>query len=186
VIFFTGTAVNGVAPQDGKLLWRYPWSTQFDLNVATPICTEDKVFISSYYGTGAALLRITDKNEPEALWKSLAMQNHISTSILYHGYLYGCSEQRLRCVDFQTGEVKWDKAGLGRASLIAADGHLIILGDDGQLVLAKPNPTGYMEISRFQVFEKGTVTLTVPVVSGGRMFVRSENALLALDLRGVP
>jgi outer membrane protein assembly factor BamB len=186
VIFFTGKAAVGVAPQDGKLLWRYPWSTRFDLNIATPICTDDKVFISSNYGTGAALLRITDRNEPQTLWKTLTMQNHISTSVLYQGNLYGFSEQRFRCVDFRTGQVKWDKAGLGRGSLIVADGNLIILGDHGQLVLAKANPAEYTEISRCQVFPKDTLTWTVPVVSGGRLFLRSENALLALDLRGEP
>ena len=186
LIFFTGKAAVGVAPQDGELLWRYPWSTRFDLDIATPICAEDRVFISSNYGTGAALLRITEKDEPQTLWKTLAMQNHISTSILYQGNLYGFSEQRFRCVDFRTGQLKWDKAGLGRGSLIVADGNLIILGDHGQLVLAKVNPAEYTEVSRCQVFDKGTLTWTVPVVSGGRLFLRSENALLALDLRGEP
>src|SRR5207245_7063195 len=79
VIFFTGKGAVGVAPQDGKLLWRYPWTTRFDLNIATPIYADGKVFISSNYGTGAAVFRLTDKEEPETLWKSLAMQNHIST-----------------------------------------------------------------------------------------------------------
>src|SRR5262249_39790568 len=51
VIFFTGVGAVGVAPQDGKLLWRYPWKTQYDLNIATPIYADGKVFISSNYGT---------------------------------------------------------------------------------------------------------------------------------------
>src|SRR5439155_18414248 len=112
--------------------------------------------------------RITDRSEPETVWKTLTMQNHISTSVLYQASLYGFSEQRLRCVDFRTGQVKWDKTGLGRGSLIVADGQLIILGDQGQLVLAKPNPAEYTEVSRCQVFAKGTLTWTAPVVSGGR------------------
>jgi outer membrane protein assembly factor BamB len=186
VIFFTGKAAIGVAPQDGKLLWRYPWSTRFDLNIATPICSDDRVFISSNYGTGGALLRVTEKNQPETVWKTLTMQNHISTSVLYQGHLYGFSEQRLRCVDFPTGQVKWDKSGLGRGSLVVADGQLIILGDHGQLVLAEPNPSEYTEVSRCQILDKGTLTWTVPVVSGGRLFIRSENGLLAFDLRGEP
>jgi outer membrane protein assembly factor BamB len=186
VIFFAGKAVIGVAPQDGRLLWRYPWTTRFDLNIATPICTDDKVFISSNYGTGGALIRIMDTNEPETVWKTLTMQNHISTSVLYQGSLYGFSEQRLRCVDFTTGQVKWDKPGLGRGSVVVADGHVIILGDHGQMVLAKATPAAYTELSRCQVFDKGTLTWTVPVVSGGRLYIRSENALLALDLRGEP
>jgi outer membrane protein assembly factor BamB len=167
VIFFTGKGAVGVAPRDGKLLWRYPWTTRFDLNIATPIFTDGKVFISSNYGTGGAVFRLTDTAEPETLWKSLAMQNHISTSILYQGHLYGFSEQRLRCVEFETGKVAWDKIGLGKGSLVIADGHLIVVGDHGELVLAKPNPAEYTEVSRCQVFDKGTLTWTAPVVSDG-------------------
>jgi outer membrane protein assembly factor BamB len=186
VIFFTGKGAVGIAPQDGKLLWRYPWSTRYDLNIATPIFADGRVFISSNYGTGGAVFQLNGGGEPATIWKSLAMQNHISTSVLYQGNLYGFSERRFRCVDFQTGGVKWDQSGLGRGSLMIADNHLIVLGDDGQLVLAKADPTAYAEVCRCQVFEKGTLTWTMPVLSDGRLFIRSQDALLALDLHGEP
>src|SRR5207249_6069773 len=63
--------------QDGKLLWRYPWTTRYDLNIATPIYADGKVFVSSNYGTGGAVFRLKDHGEPETVWKSLSMQNHI-------------------------------------------------------------------------------------------------------------
>jgi outer membrane protein assembly factor BamB len=184
VIFFTGTGVVGVSPKDGQLLWRYPWKTTPPIHVATPIYADGKVFVSSNYGTGGALFRLTDKSEPETVWKTRVMQNHFSTSVLYEGHLYGISEGRLRCMDFLTGTVKWSKDGLGRGSLVLADGHLIALGEHGELVLARATPAEYAEISRCQVFDKQTLTWTGPVVSGGRLFVRCENALLALDLGG--
>jgi outer membrane protein assembly factor BamB len=184
VIFFTGVAAIGVAPRDGKLLWRYPWKTQYDLNIATPIVHDDLVFISSNYGTGAALFRVNRTSEPETIWKGKSMQNHISTCVLYGGHLYGFSEQRLRCVDFKTGEVKWDQADLGRGTALVADGQLIVLGDKGQLILARASADGYHEISRCQVFDRNTLTWTVPVVSGGRLFVRSEYALKTYDVSG--
>jgi outer membrane protein assembly factor BamB len=184
VVFFTGAGAVGVAPKDGKLLWRYPWKTQYDLNIATPVYADGRVFISSNYGTGGAVLRLTDKDEPETVWKDKTMQNHISTSVLYEGHLYGFSEQRLRCVDFETGKVKWDKTGLGKGSLVVADGHLIVLGDHGELVLATASPDKYKEVSRCQVFDKEKLTWTVPVLSDGRLFIRHENGLVALDLRG--
>jgi outer membrane protein assembly factor BamB len=184
LIFFTGAGAVGVAAKDGQQLWRYPWKTRFDLNIATPIYADGKVFISSNYGVGAAVFRMPVRGEPETVWKKLSMQNHFSSSVLYEGYLYGFSTDRLRCVDFQKGQVKWDKTGLGRGSLVIADGHLIALGDHGELVLARATPKEYSEVSRCQVFDARTLTWTVPVVSGGRLFVRSENSLVALDLRG--
>jgi outer membrane protein assembly factor BamB len=184
VIFFTARGAAGVAPQDGKLLWRYPWKTMHDLNIATPVYANGKVFISSNYGSGGAVFRLTERGEPETVWKALSMQNHISTSVYYEGYLYGFSEHRLRCVDFETGKVKWDQTGLGRGSVLIADGHLLILGDHGQLILAETTPAQFRPLSRCQLFTPTTLTWTVPVVSDGRLFIRSENALLALDVRG--
>jgi outer membrane protein assembly factor BamB len=184
VIYFTGIAAVGVDPKDGRQLWRYPWKTHHDLNIATPIYAGGKVFVSSNYGTGGAVFRLTDRGEPETVWEAKSMQNHISTSVLFRGQLYGFSEDRLRCVDFETGNVLWDRTGLGRGSLLIADEHLIIMGEYGQLVFARATPDGYSEVSRCQVFDPGTLTWTVPVLSGGRLFVRSENALLALDVRG--
>jgi outer membrane protein assembly factor BamB len=184
VIYFTGIAAVGVAPADGKLLWRYPWMTRNDLNIATPIYADGRVFVSSDYGTGGAVFRLTGRGTPETVWKGRSMQNHISTSVLYRGQLYGFSEDRLRCVDFETGKVRWDRAGLGRGSLLVADGHLLVLGEYGQLVLARATPDGHTEVSRCRLFDGKTLTWTVPVLSGGRLFIRSEGALLALDLRG--
>jgi outer membrane protein assembly factor BamB len=183
VIFFTGAGAIGVAPKDGKLLWRYPWKTQYDLNIATPIFAEGKVFISSNYGVGAALFRLTDKSEPETVWKEKTMQNHISTCVLYEGNLYGFSEHRLRCVDFETGKVKWDKSGLGRGTLTVADGQLIVQGDHGQLILAKATPDAYTEISQCQVLDKDKLSWTVPVVSDGKLYLRNEYTLVVLDLK---
>ena len=183
LIFLTATRVVGVAPRDGSLLWSYPWKTNFDLNIATPVYADGQVFISSNYGKGGALLRLTNKSEPELVWESLSMQNHFSTSVLYDGHLYGFSGTRLRCVDVQTGKLLWDNIGMGMGSVLVADGHLIVLGEQGQLVLAKATPTGYTEISRVQVFDDETLTWTVPVLSGGRLFIRHQNGLAAFDLR---
>jgi outer membrane protein assembly factor BamB len=182
VIFFTGAGAVGVAAKDGRPLWRYPWKTWPNLHIATPIYADGKVFISSNYGSGGAVFRLKEKGEPETVWKTKTMHNHFSSSVLYEGHLYGFSEYRLRCVDFRTGKVKWDRSGLGRGSLVITDGHLLVLGDHGQLVLARATPVKYTEVSRCQVFDKDTLTWTVPVLSGGRLFVRHQNALVALDL----
>jgi outer membrane protein assembly factor BamB len=183
VIFFTGTAAVGVAPADGKLLWRYPWKTQYDLNIATPIYTAGHVFISSNYRSGGALFRLNGTETPDTVWKNLAMQNHIATSVLHEGHLYGTSENRLRCVDFKTGEERWNQPGYGKGSVALADGHLIGLGDHGELALIRATPKAYTEVSRCQIFDKDTLTWTVPIIANGRLYIRCENELAALDLR---
>ena len=180
VVYFTGQSCIGVGPKNGELLWRFDWKTMFDINAATPIYSEGFLFLSSNYGSGGALLRLKPKGDPEVVWKSLTMQNHFSTSVLFQGHLYGFSSDRLRCVVFKTGAVQWDKSGLGKGSLLIADGHLIALGEDGTLVLAEASPSRYAEKARAKVLD-GTCW-SVPVLANGKLYVRNEKQLLALDL----
>src|SRR5262249_19542794 len=92
VIFFTERGLVALTPNDGKLLWRYPWVTEFGANIATPIVWGDYVFLSSGYGKGCALLKI-EKNgsalEPTRVYKNTKMSNHFSTCVLYEDHLYG-------------------------------------------------------------------------------------------------
>ncbi len=180
VVYFTGQSGIGVSPSAGELLWRLDWQTAFDINAATPIYSEGYLFLSSNYGSGGVLLRLKPKGDPEVVWKSLAMQNHFSTSVLYQGHLYGFSTNRLRCVEFKTGHVKWDKAGLGKGSVLIADGHLIVLGEDGTLVLAEATSKEYVEKARWKAMD-GTCW-SVPVLASGKLYLRNEKRLLALDL----
>jgi len=136
LLFFTGTGLAAVTPGEGRLLWRYPWKTAFDLNVATPIYHDGQVFLSSNYGKGCALVRLKPGADPETVYQSGAMQNHVCTSVLYEGNLYGFNGDHLRCMEWGTGKVLWDQRGLGRGSLLIADGHLIALGDQGDLIMA--------------------------------------------------
>jgi outer membrane protein assembly factor BamB len=182
IVYFTGQAVVGVAPKDGRLLWRVPWETSPPIHGATPICSEGQVFISSNYGTGAALLRLRKEGGPEVVWKSRVMQNQYATSVLYRGALYGFSGFRLCCVDLASGKLLWSKAGLGKGSLLVADGHLVILSERGELILAEATPKAYVEKARCKPFPKGPCC-SVPVLAGGRLYLRNEKLLLALDLQ---
>jgi outer membrane protein assembly factor BamB len=181
LLFFTGAGLTAVAPDDGKLLWRFPWKTSYDLNVATPIHAGGKVFLSSNYGKGAALLRLKPGGAPEEVYRTAAMQNHFSTSVLKDGHLYGFNNDRLRCVALETAEVKWDQRGLGRGSLLIADGRLIAFGDNGILVMAEATPSGYTETARWSSPLKSPCW-TSPALSDGRLFLRNEQALMAVDL----
>jgi outer membrane protein assembly factor BamB len=175
-----------VAPADGALLWRVPWRTSYDVNAAMPIfIPPDGVFISSSYDTGGALYRIKGGGagmQAEEIWRSRVLKNHFNSSVLYQGHLYGFDDATLKCVDARTGEEKWAARGFGKGSLLVADGHLVILGERGQLALAPAVPGGYQEKARTQPLEGKTWTM--PTLSNGRLYLRNEAELVALDVKG--
>jgi len=186
LIFLTGANLVAVAPQEGKLLWSQPWQTASFVNAATPIfIPQDKIFISSGYDQGAGLFQIQAANgraTAQSVWMNKNMRNHMATSIYREGYLYGFDEATFKCLDVATGEDQWKTRGLGKGSVMLADGHLIILSERGKLVLAEASPSGYVEKASAQML-RGKCW-TPPSLAHGKLYLRNEKEMVCLDLKG--
>jgi len=178
VALFSAKNAVAVNAADGSVVWTYPWVTSYDVNAADPLLLDGgkKVFISSGYGHGCAMLDVSGA-EPKVLWANKDMRNKHTNCVLLDGMIYGFDEKTLACMDAGTGKVRWTKSGLGMGSLMLADGKLIILSEDGELVIAEASPTEYKELSRGQVL-KGKCW-TVPVLANGRIFTRSKLGTLS-------
>ncbi len=106
-VFFTGRRIVGVDPNNGAMLWDTPWETTFGVNAATPIFVPpDKIFVSSGYGVGAALLRVPagDRLGVETVWRTREMKNQFSSSVLVNDYIYGFDNSILECIELSRGE----------------------------------------------------------------------------------
>jgi len=183
---FGRRAIYGVEAQTGKQAWSYPWVTGNDVNAADPLVFEDRVFISSNYGAGSALLDISGR-QPKLLWKNGSVNSHFSSFVLIDGYIYGNDgfagrrSGAFRCLDVETGRVMWSES-LGFGSLIAADGKLILLTERGDLHIAEATPSGYREISRARSILSSSCW-TPPVLCDGRIYLRNHRGeLVCLDV----
>jgi outer membrane protein assembly factor BamB len=182
VALFVGWGIVALNPQNGRPYWQYPWQTSFDVNAADPIFAGDKVFLSSNYNRGCALLRV-GRGSPSVVWQNRNMRNHFNSCVLLGDALYGNDEDTLKCIDLKTGAERWGSRGMGKGGLIAADGKIIVLTERGELVLAAATPDRYREITRAQVM-RGTCW-THPVLANGFIYCRShEGELICLDVRG--
>ncbi|MDE0299761.1 MAG: PQQ-like beta-propeller repeat protein [Candidatus Poribacteria bacterium] len=191
LIVFTGTQLVSVSPENGKLYWTYPWQTQYDVNAATPVfIPPDKIFISSGYGKGAAVvqIRVMDLTESSAdiraveIWKNTDMKNHFATSVLHGDHLYGFDNAILKCIDANSGVEKWKTRGYGKGTLMLADDHLIILSDRGKLGLAEATPSAYTEVASAEVLSG--LCWTVPTLANGRLYARNEKEMVCLEVTG--
>ena len=109
------------------------------------------------------------------------MRNHFNASVALDGHVYGFDAATLRCIDARTGERRWAKRRLGKGSLIAADGLLLVLSERGQLVLVEATPEAYRELAAHQVL-RGRCW-TSPSLWEGRLYLRHHSELVCLDLR---
>jgi outer membrane protein assembly factor BamB len=182
VAVFSAGGLTGRAASNGRVLWHYNWRTSYDVNAATPIVLEDKIFISSGYGTGCALLQMSAAGI-QPVWSNKNMRNHFNACVLWQGHLYGFDEGQLRCLDVITGAVKWSTPTYGKGSLMVADAKLILYGERGRLGLAEASPAGFRELAAAQVLG-GNSTWAPPVLSNGRIYCRSGTDLVCLDVSG--
>ncbi|HVS13540.1 MAG TPA: PQQ-binding-like beta-propeller repeat protein [Thermoanaerobaculia bacterium] len=184
VVFLQGDRVLAVTP-DGEELWSHPWEVVNRINIATPLLLDgDRVFVSTSYDVGAVMLRVVaegDRLAVREVWRNREMKNHFHGSVLAGGRLYGFDNATFKCLDPQTGATCWAHRGLGKGSLIHADGRLVVLSERGRLALVAVDPDAYREVSGFQLVQART--WTAPTLAHGRLYVRTEEELFQLDLR---
>jgi outer membrane protein assembly factor BamB len=185
-ILLTGEAGIGLRASDGKLLWRYTKVSNRTANIATPIVRGDYVFLSSDYGTGCALLKLSREGEgirAQEVYFSRDMRNHYSSSVLVGDYLYGYSSSILTALRFQTGEVVWRDRAVGKGQVLFAEGKLYLLSEDGVVGLAQASPESYQEISRFSIGSRSYPTWTLPVIANGKLLLRDQEIAWAYNIR---
>ena len=186
VMTLTSAAGVGVRASDGKLMWRYPKVANGTANIATPVFFDNKVFYTSNYDTGGALLRLSLQGgevKAQEVYFTRDMMNHHGGVVLVNGYLYGFSNAILTCLEFATGKVAWRNRSVGKGSLTYANGDLYLVGEDNVVGLAEANPTEYRERGRFKIPDQGWPSWAHPVVSGGQLYIRNQSTLTAYDVR---
>ncbi len=186
-LVFTGKSIIGVAAKDGALLWRYPWETRLDSNASAPIVVDDhSVWIASGYRRGCALLRIEGSDVSE-VWSSKKISPHWSSAVFVEGHLYTTTAPGyLVCVEAKTGQEKWRSKGVARGfehgGLIGIDGTLIAIeGNTGNVVQVALTMQDYQELGRISPLDSARCW-TAPVVAKKKLYVRSPEELVCLDI----
>ena len=157
-IFLTRNGLVGLDPATGQVRFQRPWRARqaASVNAATPVVSGDSIFVSAEYGPGAGVLRF-DGSKLVDVWASDdALSNHYATSVYSGGYLYGFHGrqefgQSFRAVEFQTGKVRWSEDEFGAGSVTLAGNRLLILRENGEMVLAAASPDGFKPLARAQI-----------------------------------
>lgn len=175
--------------EDGKILWEHPWLGRSDSNASTsqPIpVAGDRVYLSKGYGIGSEfiqVIRTDDKWETKTLWKKPVMKTKMGNVVLRDGYVYGLNEVNLMCIELETGKKKWIKRrspSLGHGQLMLVGDKLLILSEEGEVVLVAADPKGYEELASFPAIEG--ITWNNPTLTGPRFLVRNAEWAACFEL----
>jgi outer membrane protein assembly factor BamB len=185
LVLFDGEGIAGYDPaEQGKQLWRFDWEPNPPVNVAQPLVVGDnRVFISSNYGMGCALLEVTETGgawSVKKVWKNKNMQCKFTNPVHYQGHVYGLHNNALVCLDVQTGERKWTGSEYGNGQLLLCRDLLIIQSEDGPVVLVQANPLEERQLGRVTPFTKRT--WNVPAMADGKLYVRNNREMACYEL----
>ncbi|MBN1798208.1 MAG: PQQ-binding-like beta-propeller repeat protein [Spirochaetales bacterium] len=183
VAIFGQKALYGVELATGNVLWSYPWITSNDVNAADPLVFGNKIFISSGYGKGCALLEYTSSSV-RRMWQNTALASHFTSPVYFNGFIYGvhgnAGNGRLRALDPVTGQIKLEKT-LGFGSFIIVDNKLIYVRENGTITIAAASPYQYSEIASTKILS--STHWTPPSFSNGRLYIRNAlGQIVCVDL----
>lgn len=189
IVFVARLNVVSVDPQTGAERFRFPFGARGpSANAANPVLVGDRLFVTACYGVGARLAQIGTSGA-KILWENdESLSSHYTTPIEHQGFLYGIDGRQdvgvaeLRCIELATGKVRWKQPDFGTGNFIAVDDKLLIQKTSGELVLMKLSPERFIQLATARLFPEGSVVQALPALAAGRLFVRDENVLQAVQV----
>ena len=185
-MFGTDT-LRAVEVATGAVRWELPWKTNYGENSPNPLITDDALLLSTGHGLGTSWFTLGETGGPTLRWNITTLGNHLNTSVLHDGHLYGFDGRvnkdggHFGCLDVATGKELWSTPL--RGSLILAGKRLVIMTLTGELIIAAAEPDAYHELARTQAL--GGTCWTAPVLSDSRIYLRNAKGDLAcFDVSG--
>ncbi len=175
--------VVGLDPLTGSLLWRHEFANQHRTMLGTPILVDDDLLFVSAYFLGSRGLRLVAADRVEQLWQQPDFQVSHFNAVHQGGTIYTTYKNSLLALDARSGEILWRERRFGAANLLLADQQALLLGDRGELTIARLDRQGITRLQTTRVVEKRS--WTPPTVIGNRLFLRDQAIVLALDLNAL-
>lgn len=178
-IFVTRYNALAIDPRGGEVRFRFAFGKRgHTVNAAMPLVLDNQLFLTASYGIGSVLTRI-DQEKPQTVWSNdQTLSSQYNTPVYFKGHLYGIhgredgARAELRCVEAQSGVIKWSEPGFGVAHIIVADEKLLVLTAEGNLLLVQPNDRKFTPLAQTHIVD-GT-TRALPALADGKLYLRDH------------
>jgi outer membrane protein assembly factor BamB len=175
ILIFTGSGVVSHDLGNGRVLWRHSWRGGHPHVTVPIVLPEDRVAISSGYGTGCEVIAVTVAGEVwtvKPVWKSIRLKSKFANMIFHAGHLYGLDDGILACLNATDGTLQWKDGRYGHGQLILAGDHLLVMAESGDVVLVEPNPVALRELARLSALRGKT--WNPPALAGDLLLLRND------------
>lgn len=183
VALMTDAHVAGFAVESGKMLWSAPRVGKSAV-VPTPIFHDGMLFVTSGYGIGCNAYRV-EKGELRQVYSNRNMVNQHGGVVRVGQFIYGSHDPGLlRCIELETGKIRWSNRSVGNSSVLYADGMLYVRSESGEVALVECTPEAYNEISTFDQSDRTErQSWAHPVIANGKLYLRDQGMLFCYDVK---
>jgi outer membrane protein assembly factor BamB len=189
IVAWNHRALVGVGPEDGRLLWEYPFPHKtHNQNMPTPAFHDGKILLGAENRGIHAIAPVLRKGKwsVSKTWSQKEVALDMASAIVAEGFFYGLShygQGRLFCLDPENGEILWQgspRAG-PFASFLSFPGHVLTLSHLGRLVIFKASPKGFQSVVSYALSEHST--WAAPVLLKDSILVKDADTLSLWTLR---
>ena len=155
--------IIGVWADNGSLLWKIPFTTEYVQNIVTPIQYKD-LLIFSGINKGVFAVRVEWRDNrwaTDTVWQNKEVSMYMNSPLLAGDLLFGMSHKnkgQFFCLDAATGKTLWTgdpRQGENAAMVIAGD-IIFSLTNDADLIITSAADKGAKAIRKYHVAEKPT------------------------------
>ena len=144
----------------------------------------DRVFVSTGYGIGCKLLQINQQGKAwnaSLVWETPRLKAKFTNVVYHDGFIYGLDDGILVCLDPHTGKRRWKKGRYGHGQLILVDDVLLIMSEQGDVILVEANPEAHVELARMSVFD--SKTWNPHAFAAPYLLVRTDSEAICYELK---
>lgn len=187
IVTMTARSVVGIDPDTGRLVWSQPQDPKAnDTNHAiTPVYQDGYLYVTSGHGKGGQMLELSpDGCQVTQKWVDGVLNPNHSGVVFVGGYVYGVNGKgEWVCLEARSGQVMYATKGVATGAMVYADGMFYSYAQNGTLALVKASPKGCELVSQTKVTLGKDEHWAHPVISGGRLYIRHGDVLMAYDIR---
>jgi outer membrane protein assembly factor BamB len=181
--------IIGVDASSGIVLWKHERKSKW-ANPNTPLYRDGRIYATSGYGAEGILIELSeDGTSVTEKWKNEILDTHHGGVVLVDGCIYGSNwdgeaNGKWVCLDWKTGDVKYETDWHRKGSIIHADGMLYCYEEDkGNFGLVKATPSKFEVVSEFRVPMGKGMHWAHPAISDGKLYIRHGDVLMCYDIK---
>ncbi len=184
IVVNSSDGVSGHNVATGELLWHVQETNRFPIPMA--VFHDGTIYTSRGYRSGPYMAIRPggkgDVSKTHVTWRVDTGAPYVSSLVHYNGLLYMAGDVGvLSAIDAKTGNRVWQErtGGVFTASPVAAHGKIYLLSEDGQTIVLAAGAGGASP----RVLARNRLNarqLASPAISGGRIFIRTDDSVIAV------